>query len=122
MRTILYVDDEPINLKLFELNLRRHFIVHTANNAAEGIEMLNKNPDICVVVSDMRMPGMNGIDFIKKSRETRPDIKYFILTGYAITGEIMEALEGNIISEYFSKPFKAKEVIDVINSSLGVEP
>jgi len=118
MRTILYVDDEPINLRLFALNLKRYFNVLTANSAKEGIEILEKNPEICVVVSDMRMPEMNGIDFIKKARENRPDIKYFILTGYDITKEISDALLNNIISEYFSKPFKSNEIIDIINSCL----
>ena len=53
-KTILYVDDEPINLRLFALNLKRDFKVLTAESAALGLEILNNNDDISVVISDMR--------------------------------------------------------------------
>ncbi len=118
METILYVDDEPINLRLFATNLKRDFRVLTAGSAISGLEILNKNPEISVVVSDMRMPSMNGLDFIKTAREKHPDIKYFILTGFDITKEIAEALKSKLILEYFSKPFKTNEIIDAINSNL----
>jgi len=119
MQTILYVDDEPINLRLFAINLRRNFVVLTANSAEEGIEMLKSHTEICAVVSDMRMPGMNGLEFIRAAQVNRPDIRYFILTGYDITSEISDALKDRVILEYFSKPFKPNEVIEVINKSLG---
>jgi DNA-binding NtrC family response regulator len=118
MKTILYVDDEPINLRLFTLNLKRHFNVLTADSAKQGMEILKANPEICAVVSDMRMPEMNGIEFIKLARTNRPDIHYFILTGYDITREITDALLNNLITEYMSKPFKANEIIEIINRNL----
>lgn len=117
-KTILYVDDEPINLRLFALNLKRDFNVLTAESAAQGISVLNANNEISVVISDMRMPGMNGLEFILKARNDRKDIKYFILTGYDITFEIAQALANGIIIEYFSKPFEARKIIDVINREL----
>ncbi len=117
-KTILYVDDEPINLRLFALNLKRDFKVLTAESAAQGLEILNNNDDISVVISDMRMPNMNGLEFINIARNNRKNIKYFILTGYDITFEIAQALANGIINEYFSKPFEARKIIDVINREL----
>ncbi|HOP05523.1 MAG TPA: response regulator [Tenuifilaceae bacterium] len=117
-KTILYVDDEPINLRLFALNLKRDFNVLTAESAAQGLEKLNTNEDICVVISDMRMPEMNGLEFIMKARTDRSDIKYYILTGYDITYEIAEALANGVINEYFSKPFEARRIIEVINREI----
>ena len=73
------------------------------------------NLDICVVVSDMKMPGMNGIEFIKEAKEKYPRICYFILTGFEITKEITRALDDKLINNYFKKPFNMDEIESSIN-------
>ncbi|NOQ24468.1 MAG: response regulator [Bacteroidales bacterium] len=108
--TILYVDDEPINLSLFQYNLKKKFDVLTAESGAEGLEILKENPHIRIVISDMKMPGMSGIDFIKLAKKDYPDIQYFILTGFDITEEIADALNERLIHKYFRKPFNMKEI------------
>ena len=112
--TILYVDDEPLNLKLFEINFRKKFNVITAFSGNEGLEILEKNEFVHVVISDMKMPGMNGIEFIKKAKSDFPRIKYFILTGFDITEEIADALNERLILKYFRKPFNMKEIEESI--------
>lgn len=107
---ILYVDDEPINLMLFQINFETTYEVFTANNAFEGLDILDKELDILVIISDMKMPGMNGIEFIKKAKEKYPNKKFYILTGYEMTDEIKEALESGLILNYFSKPFRLQEI------------
>ena len=62
---ILYVDDEPINLQLFILNFRKKHQVFTAEDGFKALEVLNREPGIIIVISDMKMPGMNGLEFIK---------------------------------------------------------
>ncbi len=62
---ILYVDDEIINLELLQLTFMNDFKVIIAESAAEGLRLLALNPDIHVVISDLKMPVMNGLDFIK---------------------------------------------------------
>jgi len=62
--TILYVDDEPINLELFEMNFQKRFNVLKALSGAEGLKILESKADISFVVSDMKMPGMSGLEFI----------------------------------------------------------
>ncbi len=116
--TILYVDDEPVNLKLFELNFRKKYSVLTALSGTEGLEVLKASSYIDVVISDMKMPGMNGIEFIKKAKTDYPGIKFFILTGFDITDEIAEALEQNLIQEYFRKPFNMREIEESISEAL----
>ena len=116
--TILYVDDEPLNLDLFEINLHDSFIVLTAISGDDGLKLLQQKPEICVVVSDMKMPGMNGLEFIDKAKENRPDICYFILTGYGITNEIKEAINNRTIIKYFQKPFDLTEIETSINNAL----
>lgn len=117
--TILYVDDEPINLQLFKINFEKKFIVETAESGCEGLEILSQNPEISVVISDMKMPGMNGIEFIKKAKELLPDIKYYILTGFDITDEITTALNGKLINQYFRKPFNIAEIEIAIRKTLA---
>lgn len=107
---ILYVDDEPINLQLFEINFAKNYEVFVANNGFQGLEILDKELGILVIISDMKMPEMNGIEFIKSAKEKHPDKKYYILTGYGMTTEIKEALNTGLILKYFNKPFNIKEI------------
>lgn len=108
--TVLYVDDEPLNLMLFERNFARTYNILTAKSGFEGLEKLRSHPEIKVVISDMRMPGINGIEFVSMAKKEFPTIAYFILTGFAITDEIAHALESKLILHYFSKPFNKTEI------------
>jgi two-component system, response regulator, stage 0 sporulation protein F len=107
---LLYVDDEPLNLYIFEVNFGKRFNVITGLSGFEGLDHLKAHPEIEIVVSDMSMPGMNGLEFIRKAKEEYPYISFFILTGYDITEEIQNALDENLIHRYFRKPLNAKEI------------
>ncbi|MDX8339871.1 response regulator [Draconibacterium sp. IB214405] len=115
---IFYVDDEPINLLLFESNFKKIYEVLTAPDGSEGLKVLDEHPDIMVIISDMKMPGMNGIEFITKAKEKFPNKKFFILTGFEITDEIRAALDSGLILEYFSKPFDVKRMHSIIADAL----
>lgn len=115
---ILYVDDEPINLKLFALVFKKKFNIITAESGFEGLELLEKNKNLCIVISDMRMPGMNGIEFINKAKTKYANLVYFILTGFEISEEIADALNEKLINKYFKKPFNSKEIESTINKVL----
>lgn len=108
--TILYVDDEPLNIMLFTVNFKKKFDVVTGKSGMEGLELLRNNPNITTVISDMKMPGMNGLEFIKMAKAEFPHLTYYILTGYDITPEMQEALKSNLIRKYFSKPINFKEI------------
>jgi len=118
LSTILYVDDEPINLMLFKVILGKKFNVITASSGSEGLKIMSENKDIAGVVSDMRMPGMNGIEFIRLAKNIFPDIFYFILTGYDITPEISNALKEKLINKYFQKPFNDLEMEAAIREAI----
>ncbi|HPV57322.1 MAG TPA: response regulator, partial [Tenuifilaceae bacterium] len=68
---ILYVDDEQINLELFKINFRNDFDIRIANSALKGLEILQEE-EIDVVISDLKMPHMNGLEFIEKIKATNP--------------------------------------------------
>lgn len=114
---VLYVDDEEINLELFQISFEIDFEILTGNDGFKGLEILENTPDIQVIISDMKMPRMNGIEFIKKAQEKYPDKRYYILTGFEITNEIQEALDTCLIHKYFRKPFNYQEIKNSINHS-----
>ncbi len=113
---ILYVDDEPMNLKIFELNFRNRFTVFVAESGFKGLEILCAHSEIKAVISDMRMPGMNGIDFIKTAKIHYPHISFFILTGFEITEEIRAAIKEGLVCRYFKKPFDPPKIEESILS------
>ena len=112
---ILYVDDEELNLHLFATVFKKKFNVITAESGFEGLKKLEENNDICVVISDMKMPEMNGIEFINNAKKKYANLVYFILTGFEITEEIADALNEKLINKYFKKPFNSKEIENTIN-------
>jgi two-component system, response regulator, stage 0 sporulation protein F len=116
--TILYVDDEPINLMLFEENFNQNYVIITAESGSDGLNKLRKYQDIKVVISDMKMPEMNGIEFIEQAKKEFPDIAYFIFTGYNLTDEIADALNKKLIQKYFCKPFNEYEIERAIQGAL----
>jgi two-component system response regulator (stage 0 sporulation protein F) len=118
--TIMYVDDEEINIIVFESIFRKRYKVITAASPIEGLEKLkyHKN-DIIVVISDMKMPGMNGIEFIRKAREQFDNIAYFILSGFDFNDEIREALNTKLIYKFLRKPFDFDEIIASIDEAVS---
>lgn len=113
--TVLYVDDEEVNLFLFEKIFEREFDVLTASSGTSALEKLKTHQGkVDVVISDMRMPEMNGLEFIKASKIKFKDIYYFILTGYEFNPELEAALESHLIDKVFKKPFD----YDLIKSAI----
>jgi len=115
---LLYVDDEPFNLLLLKRLLKDHYDVITAASGLEGLEKLSSESGIKAVISDMKMPGMNGVEFISKGKKEYPHIVFFILTGYDRTPEITEVLKNNLISAYFSKPLNVKNILETLGNAL----
>jgi two-component system response regulator (stage 0 sporulation protein F) len=116
--TLLYVDDEPLNLQLFVFNFKHKFDVKTAESGHDGLEILKSDPSVSIIISDMKMPGMNGIEFIQKAKQHSPGIVCFILTGFDITDEILFALKEKLINKYFRKPFSMTEIEKAILEEL----
>ncbi len=115
---ILYVDDEELNLRVFYHSFKRKYTVLTAYSGEEALKKLEDDNDIQVVISDMKMPEMNGIEFIKLASQKFKDIVYFILTGFEITPEIKEALKNEMIFQYFKKPFNSEAIENSIQQAI----
>jgi DNA-binding NtrC family response regulator len=120
--TILYVDDEETNLFVFNLAFRKKYEVITAISPEKALEVLKEEGQhIQVVISDMRMPSMNGIQFIARAREQFPDLPYFILTGYDYHDEINQAINEGLIIRHFTKPFDVAEIENAIYQALDLD-
>lgn len=118
--SVLYVDDEYMNLLLFDELLKSKYDIRTAESGLEGLEILKECPKIDVVVSDMKMPMMSGIEFIKEASELYPSAVFFIVTGFEITKEINEALQKGLIKKYFQKPFRMEDIDTEIQRTISI--
>ena len=83
MNKVLIVDDEESILKGIKLNLGRTFDLTLANSPEDALNKIQQDNSFEVVVSDMRMPGMDGATMLKKIKEENPDIMTILLTGHA---------------------------------------
>lgn len=118
LHKILYVDDEIINLELLQLTYMNEFRVITASSAREGLELLSRNPDIHVVISDLKMPGMNGLEFIKEIKSKNKDKVCMLLTGYMESEIMMEGFNKELIFRYLMKPWDKEELEGCIREAL----
>jgi response regulator RpfG family c-di-GMP phosphodiesterase len=101
---VLFVDDDPNILAAYQRQLRRQYQIDTALAAERGLEAVAKAGPYAVIVSDLKMPGMNGIQFLSKVREMAPDSVRIMLTGFAELQTAIDAVnEGNIF-RFLTKP------------------
>jgi len=115
---ILYVDDEEINLELLQLTFMNELDVITANSAWEGLEILETNPDIHVIISDLKMPVMNGLDFIKEIKLRYQEKVCMLLTGFMESEIMMEAFNKELIFRYLIKPWSKDELMETIKEAI----
>lgn len=101
---LLIVDDETANLRMLERLFRADYDVITAESGADGLELLNHH-DVAIIISDQRMPGISGIDFLKKAAEIRQQTVRIILTGYTDVADLVEAINSGVVYKYITKPW-----------------
>jgi EAL domain-containing protein (putative c-di-GMP-specific phosphodiesterase class I)/ActR/RegA family two-component response regulator len=105
-RTLLVVDDEPQVVAVFERLLGKEgYRILSAGGAEEGFELLALNR-VGVVVCDQRMPGMDGIEFLRRVRELYPETIRIALSGYADMETVTDAVNRDAIYKFFTKPWE----------------
>lgn len=116
---ILCVDDEINVLRaLRRLFLDDDYDIFSAASAEEGLEILRTNEEIQIVISDYRMPGMNGVDFLKEVYSNWPDTVRMVLSGYADTAAVVEAINDGQIFRFIPKPWDEEELRTTIRMGL----
>ena len=103
--TLLLVDDEDSILSSLRRTLRREaYQVLTANGGQAGLDELARSR-VDVIVSDQRMPGMSGVEFLRRAKELYPDTVRVVLSGYADLQSITDAINEGAIYKFLSKPW-----------------
>lgn len=105
-RTLLLVDDEQNVLSALKRLLRRDgYRILTANSAQEGLEVLAGN-QVDVILSDQRMPGMNGVEFLRTAKITYPDTVRIVLSGYTELQSVTDAINEGAVYRFLTKPWE----------------
>ena len=114
---VLCVDDEQKVLDGLALHLRRRYGLFTAPSGMEGLEILRREPSIAVIVSDMRMPGMDGAAFLAKAREVAPEAVRILLTGDTDISVALSAVNDGQLFRFLLKPCPAAVLGSAINAA-----
>jgi len=116
---VLFVDDEPNVLDAIQRTLRKQVDIQTATSGAEGLRVLQESGPFALVVSDMRMPSMNGPQFLAKVREQDPETVRMILSGQADLQATIAAVNQGHIYRFLSKPCPPDQLLAAINDGLS---
>jgi response regulator RpfG family c-di-GMP phosphodiesterase len=115
---VLFVDDEPILLQGYQRLLRKDFSVSSAVGGAAALLLIRQEGPFAVVVSDMRMPGMDGIEFLLQARKIAPDTVRIMLTGASDLQSAIHAVNEGSIFRFLSKPANKDTLVKTLTDSL----
>lgn len=115
---ILCVDDDERLLSGLELHLGFDHDVQTAISGKAGLALLDERPDCAVIVSDMRMPEMNGAEFLARSRLITPDTTRMLLTGFSEVADTVSAVNDGGIFRFLTKPIPPDALVGAVEAGL----
>jgi len=115
---ILVVDDEQDNLDLLYRTFYRQYKVLKATSGPDALNLLAKEGDVAVIISDQRMPMMSGTEFLSLTATQYPDIIRIILTGYTDVEDLVDAINTGKVFKYVTKPWEAEELAVVVRQAL----
>lgn len=115
-RNVLFVDDEPNLLDAYRRQMRKWFQVETALGARRALELLAEQ-EFAVVISDMRMPDLDGIDFLSEVARRWPNIARVMLTGNADVPGATQAVQEGRIFRFLTKPCEREALLAVLDAA-----
>jgi len=116
---VLFVDDEPAVLDSLRRSVRREFAADVAIDADQALEFLRSGEPYCIVVSDMRMPGMNGAEFLATVRTIFPGLVRVMLTGCDDMEVAVRAVNEGCIFKFLSKPVSSEVLLACLRTCLA---
>ena len=114
---ILIVDDEPDNLQLLYRTLRRDYDVTKAQGPLEALDIVKENQFNCIL-SDHKMPDMDGVEFLKRTYDMYPDTIRLLVTAYSDVEILMNAINYAKIYRYIKKPYSPEELLHIVQLAL----
>jgi adenylate cyclase len=115
---LLVIDDEPDNLDLLFRTFYRDFQVFRANGGLEALDLLDREGEVAVIISDQRMPIMSGTEFLSQMAVKYPDTMRIILTGYTDVEDLVEAINTCKVFKYVTKPWDEAELKNVVRQAI----
>lgn len=110
---VVYVDDERPNRVVFEQSLKADFRIKTVVNARAALELLDKE-EVAVLVSDIRMPEMDGLELLRIAKEKHPQTLRMVITAYSDVDPILRAINEGLVARYIVKPWNRDELRQVL--------
>ena len=114
---VLIVDDEPDNLALLYRTLRGKYEIVQTTSPLEALEIL-KNENFSCILSDHKMPEMDGVEFLKRSCEFEPNAMRLLVTAYTDAGILIDAINYAKIYRYIKKPYNPEELLLIVQNAL----
>ena len=115
---ILFVDDEKFVLETFRRNLRKHFVIETAGSGLDALQLMESGSPFAVVVSDLKMPVMDGVEFLGVIKNRWPDTVRIMLTGHADLDTAISAVNRGGIFRLLTKPCAPDALLLAVNDGL----
>lgn len=118
---VMVVDDEEDSLELVRNTVRSlGFNVIAVSSGKEALSILKKSSDIKVVLADLVMSGMNGIELVKEARKEGINLNFIIMTAYGEMESYIEAMNLGVV-DYISKPINSEQLISLVSKATGYE-
>lgn len=114
---LMVVDDESDNLDLLYRTFRREFQVFRAESALDALKVLESSGEMAVIISDQRMPRMNGTELLSRVAEQFPDTIRILLTGYTDVEDLVDAINSGQVFKYVTKPWNPEELRSVVQQA-----
>ena len=115
---VLFVDDEPNVLQSIRRSLRKQFDLDTAEGGEAALQKLGEDGGFAVIVSDMRMPGMNGVELLSAAKKRWPDIVRVMLTGNADQQTAVDAVNHGDVFRFLNKPCDADALAKTVSAAM----
>ncbi|MFO7868181.1 MAG: response regulator [Bacteroidales bacterium] len=113
VKKILYVDDESINLDLFRINYDQEYEIFTTEFPREGLQIIQKE-NISVVVTDFKMPDINGLEFVELIKKLNPNVMCIVLSGFL---ESTISKDSELVFKHIMKPYKKNQMREAIEQA-----
>jgi serine phosphatase RsbU (regulator of sigma subunit)/FixJ family two-component response regulator len=114
---LMVVDDEPDNLDLLYRTFRREYRVYRADGALSALETLEREGEMALIISDQRMPIMNGTELLSKTVDRFPETIRILLTGYTDVEDLVDAINSGHVFKYITKPWNPEELKSTVQQA-----
>lgn len=117
-KRILFVDDDELILSCFQRLLGRRFTVDIAEGSAQALRAIETQGPYAVVVSDMRMPGMNGLELLTRAKQAAPQTIGVLMSGNGEFDAVGQAVREGIVFKVVQKPCATEQLLAVLEEAL----